>query len=114
MCIRDRLLEHARTEDVVCRYGGEEFLLVLPKMPLDIALERAGQMLKMFRETTVPHGGMRIGTTVSIGVAMTPQHADTTEGLLKCADKALYRAKAEGRNRVVVFGAAPSGSSQAT
>lgn len=108
------LLEHARTEDVVCRYGGEEFLLVLPKMPLDIALERAGQMLKMFRETTVPHGGMRIGTTVSIGVAMTPQHADTTEGLLKCADKALYRAKAEGRNRVVVFGAAPSGSSQAT
>lgn len=107
------LLEHARTEDVVCRYGGEEFLLVLPKMPLDIAMERAGQLLKMFQETIVAHGEMRISTTVSIGVATTPQHADAAEALLKCADKALYRAKAEGRNRVVVFGAAAGADGKA-
>ena len=107
------LLEHARTEDIVCRYGGEEFLLVLPKMPLDIALERAGQLLKIFQETTVPHGEKRIRTTVSIGVATTQKHADAAEELLKCADKALYQAKAEGRNRVVAFGAPPRADGKA-
>ena len=97
------LLEHARTEDIVCRYGGEEFLLVLPKMPLDIALDRAAHLLTMFQELTVPYGEMRIRTTVSIGVATTPDHADSAEALLKCADRALYQAKARGRNRVVVY-----------
>ena len=98
------LLENARTEDIVCRYGGEEFLLVLPKMPLDIALDRAAQLLKFVQETSVSYGEMRIRTTVSIGVATTPAHADSAEALLKCADKALYQAKARGRNRVVAYG----------
>ena len=97
------LLENARTEDIVCRYGGEEFLLVLPKMPLDVGLGRAAQLLKIFQEMTVSYGEMRIRTTVSIGVATTPQHADSAEALLKCADKALYQAKARGRNRVVAY-----------
>lgn len=97
------LLENARAEDVVCRYGGEEFLLVLPKMPLDSALERAGQLLRLFQETVVQYGEMRIRTTVSIGVASTSEHADSAEALLKRADRALYRAKAAGRNRVVAY-----------
>ncbi len=97
------LLENARTEDIVCRYGGEEFLLVLPKMPLDIALGRAAQLLKIVQETSVLYGEMHIRTTVSIGVATTPAHAGSAEALLKCADKALYQAKARGRNRVVAY-----------
>jgi len=98
------LLEHARAEDIVCRYGGEEFLLVLPKMPLDIALERAAQLLKIFQETVVSHGDLRIRITASIGIATTPGHSESVDGLIRCADQALYQAKRRGRNRVMVYG----------
>lgn len=97
------LSENARIEDIVCRYGGEEFLLVLPKMPLDIAIDRAAQLLKAFRETTVTVGEMRIQTTISIGIAAAPEHAESAEGLIQCADRALYQAKANGRDRAVAF-----------
>ena len=105
------LLEHARAEDIVCRYGGEEFLLVLPKMPLAIALERAAQLLKMVQETTVSFGELRIRVTVSIGVAAIPENADSTERLIQCADKALYQAKSGGRDQVVAFGDLAPGAS---
>lgn len=98
------LLENARTEDIVCRYGGEEFLLVLPKMPLEIARERGTYLLAQFRDTIVPFGELRIRVTTSVGVAATPQHADSAEGLIRCADEALYLAKRHGRNQVVTFG----------
>lgn len=98
------LLEHARAEDIVCRYGGEEFLLVLPKMPLDIARARAEELLALFRVRTVSSGALDIGITASIGIAAAPLHADDGEGLIRWADQALYQAKRTGRNRVVVFG----------
>ncbi|MDP2825352.1 MAG: diguanylate cyclase [Sulfuritalea sp.] len=102
------LLEHARAEDIVCRYGGEEFLLILPKMPLDIARERAAQLLLIFQAQTVSFGDLRIRTTVSIGIAATPDHGDAADDLIRCADDALYQAKRAGRNRAMVFdGAAP-------
>jgi len=102
------LREHARTEDIVCRYGGEEFLLVLPKMPLDIALERAEQLLKIFQGTIVSYKDLRIGITASIGIATTPGHSNSVDGLIRCADQALYQAKQRGRNLVVAYGdAAP-------
>jgi diguanylate cyclase (GGDEF)-like protein len=98
------LLEHARAEDIVCRYGGEEFLLVLPKMPPDIARVRAEELLALFRARTVSSGALSIGVTASIGIAAAPLHADDGEGLIRWADQALYQAKRTGRNRVVVFG----------
>ncbi|MCK9382039.1 MAG: diguanylate cyclase [Sulfuritalea sp.] len=98
------LLEHARIEDIVCRYGGEEFLLVLPKMPLDIALERAAQLLQIFRETIVSHGDLRIRIRASIGIATTPEHSDSVDGLIRCADQALYQAKRRGRDLVLAYG----------
>ena len=98
------LLEHARAEDIVCRYGGEEFLLVLPKMPLDIARERGTYLLKLFSERVVVFGTLRIRITTSIGVATVPQHSDSADGLVRCADAALYLAKHNGRNRMVTFG----------
>lgn len=97
------LQESARTEDIVCRYGGEEFLLVLPKMPLNIALGRANQLLELFRQTTVEFEGKRIPVTTSIGIAAVPDHAITVENLIRSADQALYRAKSAGRNRAVAF-----------
>jgi diguanylate cyclase len=98
------LAEHARAEDIVCRYGGEEFLLVLPKMPLTIARERANQLLLLFQGTTVSFADLDIRVTTSIGIAAIPEHADSAEGLIRCADQALYHAKGRGRNRVVAFG----------
>lgn len=102
------LLENARAEDIVCRYGGEEFLLVLPKMPLDIARDRAAQLLKLFQEQVVSFGDLRLQTTISMGIAATPEHADTADELIRCADDALYQAKRTGRNRVMVFDATPA------
>jgi diguanylate cyclase (GGDEF)-like protein len=99
------LQDSARAEDIVCRYGGEEFLLVLPKMPLDIALERGEHLLRLFQETVVEFGGKRIHITTSIGIAGAPLHSDSAEGLIRCTDEALYLAKHSGRNRVVTFGA---------
>jgi diguanylate cyclase (GGDEF)-like protein len=102
--IGKRLLENARSADIVCRYGGEEFLMVMPKMPLAIALERARHLLKVIRGNTVTVGEQRIEATVSIGVATAQEHADSADGLLKCAEQALRSAKASGRNRVAAFG----------
>jgi diguanylate cyclase (GGDEF)-like protein len=101
------LQENARAEDIVCRYGGEEFLLVLPKMPLHVARERAAQLLDIFREQTVSFGDLRLQTTISIGIAVTPEHADSADGLIRRADDALYQAKHAGRNRVATFGDPP-------
>ena len=98
------LQEHARVEDIVCRYGGEEFLLVMPKMPLAIARERAAQLLEIFQGTSVSFNDMSIRITTSIGIAASPDHADSTEGLIRYADQALYQAKRAGRNRVMAFG----------
>jgi len=98
------LQDSARAEDIVCRYGGEEFLLVLPKMPLNIARERGEYLLRLFEATVVVFGERRIRITTSIGIAGTPLHSDFAEGLIRCADEALYLAKHNGRNRVVTFG----------
>lgn len=98
------LQDSARAEDIVCRYGGEEFLLVLPKMPLNIARERGEHLLRLFESTLVPFGDHRIRITTSIGIAGTPLHSNSAEGLIRCADEALYLAKHNGRNRVVTFG----------
>ena len=100
------LQESARAEDIACRYGGEEFLLVMPKMPLSVALGRAAHLLELFRRTPVMFEGSSISVTTSIGIAAVPDHATGVESLIRCADRALYRAKSAGRDRAVVYDAA--------
>ena len=95
------LLADIRTEDVACRYGGEEFLILLPNMPLAAALERAENWRAEVAALQVRYGGFQLQFTVSLGVASYPEHGKTPDDLTRCADQALYRAKAEGRNRVV-------------
>lgn len=97
------LLEKIRVIDVPCRYGGEEFLLLLPSMAQEFALVRAEQCRKAFSELEVPSGGDCIRATISVGIACYPQHGETFAELTRCADVALYRAKQEGRNRVVLY-----------
>lgn len=97
------LLEKVRAIDVACRYGGEEFLLLLPNMAAESALVRAEQCRQAFADEGVLWDALRIQVTMSIGIACYPQHGDTLPELTRCADLALYRAKQEGRNRVVLY-----------
>lgn len=102
------LFANARTEDVACRYGGEEFTLLLPNMPLEVAHERAEQLRETFAAMAVPFGEFAIRTTISVGIAVYPEHGKTPDELTQRADRALYQAKAAGRNRVVVFERCPA------
>jgi diguanylate cyclase (GGDEF)-like protein/PAS domain S-box-containing protein len=92
-----------RAEDFVCRFGGEEFVVVLPAADLKATQARGERIRSKLREQAVLHQGQSLGMiTVSVGVAALPQHGTTPKDLLEAADAALYRAKGEGRDRVVV------------
>lgn len=96
------LLEVVRSEDIACRYGGEEFTIVLPEADIDTALKRAEQIRAAIAATTILHLRQTFGpATCSIGLATSQGERETPQQLLQIADAALYRAKAEGRDRVV-------------
>jgi diguanylate cyclase (GGDEF)-like protein/PAS domain S-box-containing protein len=97
------LLRNSRTSDIACRYGGEEFILVLPNMPLEAAARRAEQWRREFAENVTLFGQFELQSTISIGLAAFPGHGKNRDTLLEAADQALYSAKRSGRNRVVVF-----------
>jgi two-component system, cell cycle response regulator len=98
-----RLASNVRAIDLPCRYGGEEFVVIMPDTPLD-AGERIAERIRLhvagspFR---VDGGKELISVTISIGVAATLGETDTPEALLKRADAAVYEAKAAGRNKVI-------------
>jgi diguanylate cyclase (GGDEF)-like protein len=92
-----------RESDVVCRYGGEEFVLILPDASLEVARQRAEHLRGEVSTLHTIHKGRSLGAvTISLGVAAFPTHGSTGEAILESADAALYRAKAEGRDRVIV------------
>ena len=92
----------ARSADLPCRYGGEEFLLVLPTMSLESAAERAEHWRLTFANEQIAFAGTLLSATLSVGVAAFPGHGMTADELIRAADQALYAAKNSGRNRVVV------------
>jgi diguanylate cyclase (GGDEF)-like protein/PAS domain S-box-containing protein len=97
------LTKSVRAEDFVCRYGGEEFVVVLPMADLKASRARAEHIRTKLRELTVLHQGQSVGIlTVSVGVAELPVHGTSPKELLEAADAALYRAKREGRDRVIM------------
>ncbi len=97
------LVRSIRAEDFVCRYGGEEFVVVLPTADLRATAARAERIRAKLRDLVVMHEGRSLGIiTASLGVAGLPEHGMTEKDLLQAADAALYRAKREGRDRVVV------------
>lgn len=97
-----------RQEDVFCRYGGEEFVILMPRMPLAIAADRAERWRQMIAEISFKFGNFDLHFTASIGVASYPDHGKVPDELTRFADLALYMAKNEGRNRVVVYEAPPA------
>ncbi len=97
------LLGSVRAEDLACRYGGEEFLIVLPECSLQQAALRAEEVRSCLKQVYVDRAGeMPDEITVSIGVAAFQETTDQAELLVKFADEALYQAKHGGRDRVVV------------
>jgi diguanylate cyclase (GGDEF)-like protein len=96
------LQAYVRESDIACRVGGEEFSLLLPEGPLQIATQRAEDIRKAVNELTLKHEEQDLGAvTVSLGVATFPDHGTTADALIRAADKVLYDAKHKGRNRVV-------------
>lgn len=92
-----------RGEDIVCRYGGEEFTFILPDASLEQTRERAEHLREAAKNAIAQYRGQPLDhVTLSVGVSAYPDKGITVEALLRSADAALYRAKEEGRDRVVV------------
>lgn len=94
-----------RSADVACRYGGEEFGILLPQTPLNEASVIAERMRQRVAETVFPHGKSqpRGRVTISIGISTFYKHVDTADRIIAAADRALYDAKSKGKNRVEVY-----------
>jgi diguanylate cyclase (GGDEF)-like protein len=100
--------------DIACRYGGEEFAIILADATSEGARRRAEDIRAAVKRLELRYGSKPVGgLTVSLGVALFPYHADQATTLLRKADEALYQAKSAGRDRVVVSdaGVAPRGGS---
>jgi diguanylate cyclase (GGDEF)-like protein/PAS domain S-box-containing protein len=99
------LLRQVRGEDIVCRYGGDEFILILPDATLEVTRERAEWICELARQFHLEFEGQRLtALTLSLGVATFPEHGEMSAAVLRAVDAALYHAKREGRSRVVVAG----------
>ena len=94
-----------RNEDVACRYGGDEFVLILPDSSAELAAQRAEEIRIAVRHADLQYQGYLLKPmTLSFGIATFPADARTPRELLRAADNALFRAKSEGRNRVRMHG----------
>ena len=97
------LAESVRSVDSVGRFGGEEFVILLPEMDRREALETAERLRGLVSDTPQPLGnGNTVAMTVSIGVSVFPDHGESADTLCAAADRAMYQAKADGRNQVVL------------
>lgn len=107
-----RLLQsQLRAEDIACRYGGDELLLVLPEADVEAAQNFAGRLQTAVRRTQIQHYGKVLeGLTLSIGIACYPQHAADVGALIGVADAALYKAKENGRNQFATAEGRPGGA----
>lgn len=108
----DKLLKHLiskfadelRQSDVLARYGGDEFTILLPETGLSGATEVAERMRKSVELSRFDvRGKADLATTISIGIASFPEHGSNGDLIFEKADKALYRAKREGRNRIAIY-----------
>jgi len=104
--LAETLRAETRTTDLLCRFGGEEFALLLPYTPCQAGMIMAERIRSHVARKNFMVLQQNVNITVSIGVAGCPEHARDAAGLIKAADEALYVAKREGRNRAVLTGGA--------
>jgi len=102
--VAQRLRRILRRTDFLARYGGEEFIVLAPQTPAERALILAERLRQVIAESPIPVAdNLQIHITISIGVAVFPNHAQNESELIGAADAALYKAKQMGRNRVCMF-----------
>jgi len=99
------LTDTTRAGDAACRYGGEEFVVILPGATLEVARKRAEEWRLAFQEISTSLPEYARTATISVGLACFPEHGLDSESLVDAADKALYQAKDAGRDRVIIYGA---------
>jgi diguanylate cyclase (GGDEF)-like protein/PAS domain S-box-containing protein len=107
------LKSRARENDIICRYGGEEFVVTMTRMSAERAWQRIESWRNALADLPVVYGDLVIQVTFSAGMTEFPEDGAELATLLKHADEALYRAKANGRNRVCVFTRQPPAASTA-
>ncbi len=95
-----QLTRQTRASDLVCRLGGDEFLVVLLNARTESALKKAEQFREAFDESVAVHEGSEIRSTLSLGIAMFPDQGATSREVMTAADRALYESKRKGRNRI--------------
>jgi diguanylate cyclase (GGDEF)-like protein/PAS domain S-box-containing protein len=101
--IADLFRKLFRVDDLICRYGGEEFGIILPESSAQNAVIRANALREAIKKLNIQYKNHALGTiTLSIGVATFPEHGDSSEELLKAADQCLYQSKSAGRDLVTV------------
>jgi len=99
------MMKTFRGEDVPCRYGGDEFTIVLPEATVTEAFRRAEQFREAFKDIIFEHEGKQFGPmSLSLGIAAYPDHGASVEHLMQTADAAAYAAKVQGRDRVMIGG----------
>jgi diguanylate cyclase (GGDEF)-like protein len=94
---------HTRIEDAACRYGGDEFVVALPESPLEIVLARAEELRRAAHLLNIMHeGSVLSAVSMTVGVAVYPDHGSDMDALVHAADEAMFRAKRAGGDRVQV------------
>lgn len=101
--VADIISSAKRKEDIACRYGGEEMMLILPNSSGQEALALGRRVLNRVEQASLDHMGHRISTTISAGLASCPRHGETAAELLESCDAALYRAKGAGKNTIATI-----------
>jgi diguanylate cyclase (GGDEF)-like protein len=99
-----QLLFRTRFSDIPCRYGGEEFIIIMPNIPIETALKRAEELRSYFAETKITYEDKTIQATFSAGLSVYPRDEITADGLIRTADEAMRSAKSAGRNSIVSLG----------
>lgn len=97
------LLAESRRGDFACRFGGEEFVVVMPNIPVDVAFQRAEALRLALNALRIPYGQFHLRTTISMGIACYPSNGQERETLLRAADRAMYAAKKAGRDHILTY-----------
>ena len=101
--IGDFLKSHCRGSDIVCRFGGEEFILIMPEASLEETTKKAEDLREGVKKIKLSYNNQPLDTiTIFAGIASSPEHGTKADEIINGADTALYKAKGGGRDRVVV------------
>jgi diguanylate cyclase (GGDEF)-like protein len=97
------LTSRNRRGDFACRFGGEEFVVVMPNITIDTAFRRAEELRKALNSLSVPFENYRLTITISMGIACYPANGEDRDSLLRAADRAMYAAKKAGRDHILTY-----------